>query len=65
MSSFLVEWNMVQENVQRSLNEQWVGITFTQETLSYMSPLLYKGSLKFVWKAEQIVNSLSVGRNPR
>ena len=48
MSSFLVEWNMVQENVQRSLNEQWVGITFTQETLSYMSPLLYKGSLKFV-----------------
>ena len=48
MSSFLVEWNIVQEIVQKSLNEQWVWITFTQETLSYASPLLYKGSLKFV-----------------
>ena len=67
MSSFSVEWDIVQEIVHKSLNpiKQWVWITFPQETLSYVSPLLYKGSLKSVRKAEQIVNSLAVGRNPR
>ena len=30
----------MQEIVQKSLNEQWVWITFTQKTLSYVSPVV-------------------------
>ena len=50
MSSFSVELDECRRLFRNPSTQikQWVWITFPQETLRYVSPLLYKGSLKFV-----------------
>ena len=49
MSGFSVEWDIVQEIVQSLNPNKALGLDhIPQEILSYVSPLLYKGSLKFV-----------------